>query len=172
MQRQLQLFLAEKDESDFSALLIKQFPGILFLNDNVWSVSPDCRVGIEECDSNRVYLYNGTVDTLPVLRAGDRLTGPISGCVIQILRCRKNAGTLLSGSIAVGFDTDDEQMRYFVNGVWKSLKKVGRIGVVRLDGIVDKHYLVGTHAQREAADRTIEIVDRSVRIRYMPLGDA
>jgi hypothetical protein len=169
MQRQLQLFFKEKDESNFSALLIKQFPGILFLNDNVWAVSPDCRAGIEECDSNRVYLYNGTVDTLPVLRAGDRLTGPVSGCVIQILRCWNRGETLLSGSIAVGFDKDDQQMRRFVNGVWKCLKRLGTVGVVRLDGIVDNHYFVGINARKEALGRSIELVDRSVGIRFFPL---
>jgi hypothetical protein len=171
MQRQLQLFLSRQDESDFSRLLIKQFPGILFLNDNVWSISPDCRAGIEECDSNRVYLYNGTIETLPILRAGDRLTGPVSGCVIQILRCRNRGGALLSGSVAVGFDKDDEKMRRFVKGVWKCLKRVGTIGVVRLNGIVDNHYLVGIDARKEAVDRVIQLVDRSVEIRFLPVGD-
>lgn len=169
MQRQLQLFLVNKDESELSAQLVNHFPNLLFLNDNVWRELPDCRAGIQDCDSSRAYLYNGRVETLPVLRAPGRTTGPIAGCVIQILRSIRKGDLLLSGRIAIGIDDDDEQMLRFAKVVWKCVTRIGRIGVIRPDGIVDKHYLVGNHARNEVLDGTIGIADRSVGIHYRPL---
>jgi hypothetical protein len=167
MTRQLQLFLTYQDEAELSRLLRNEFPGIIFLNDNVWPHSVDCRDGIEQCDTGRVYLHIGEPTALPTMRRKDgSLEGPVAGCVIQILRSKKEDGVLLSGRIAAGIDDADEKMRDFVLRTWKCVKKLGEIGVLRPDGRIDKHYLVGRFTSEAIATGTLKIADRAVRMHY------
>lgn len=167
MIKQLQLLLDREDEADLSIRLTNSFPGIRFLNDNVWKDAPDCQDAIENCSTGRVYLYNGMLEKLPTFRRknGD-LEGPTAGCVIQILRSREKEGVLLSGRIAISFDDDDDQMRDFANGVWKCVKNSGKIGVLRPDGWVDKKYLVGNHARSKVEVGKIQIGDGATKMIY------
>lgn len=169
MKKQLQLFLTRGDEEELSRLLKAEIPGIQFLNDNVWPESPDRRSSIEDCESGRVYLYCGLVEQLPVVRRKDgQIEGPIAGCVIQFLRSLEKDGTLLSGRIAVGAEDSASEMRDFVSVVWKCVERVGAKGVVRPDGAVDNHFLVGRHARQAVADRVVKIADRLVGLHYEP----
>lgn len=167
MKKQLQLFLSREDESGLSTLLKAELADLWFLNDNVWPDNPDCRDGIEDCNSGLVYLYQGSLDLLPTGRrkTGD-VEGPTAGCVIQIIRCRFEDGTLLSGSVAAGIADDDERMRNFVSKVWKCVRKTGTVGVKRPDGRIDRHYLVGHRARKLVEEGYIVIADRAVRIVY------
>lgn len=171
MQKQLQLFLDSEDEADLSKLLANRFPGIRFLNDNVWKAAPDCQEGIEKCGSGRVYLYNGSLEEIPTIRRrnGD-LEGPTAGCVVQILRTIEKEGVLLSGRIAISIGDNDHEMRDFAKGVWTCVTKVGKVGVLRPDGKVDKHYLVGRHARKKVEDGEIKIADRAVGMTYEPVA--
>ena len=169
MQRQLQIFLTRSDESELSRALKEEFPEIRFLNDNVWPELPDCRDGIENCDTGRVYLYRGSLEQLPTMRrkTGD-IEGPIAGCVVQVLRSCEEGAVLFSGRVAAGIDDSDERMREFVSIIWKCVKRVGRQGVVRPDGTIDRHYLVGDNARRAVAAGVIKIADRAVGMLYEP----
>ena len=146
-----------------------ELPEIRFLNDNVWAERPDCRGGIEDCGSGRVYFYLGPLESLPTgRRKSGELEGPIAGCVIQMLRSRCAGTVLLSGRVAVGFDNGNEGMRLFVAKVWKCVRCVGRLGVQRPDGKIDKNYLVGHFARRDVADGVVTIADRAVGMQYEP----
>lgn len=172
MKKQLQMFLTLEDEVLLSECLRCEIPGILFLNDNVWTVSPDCRSGIEDCHTGRVYLFASHLEQLPIARRknGD-LEGPIAGCVIQLLRTIEENGVLLSGRVAAGIDDDDDdQIRDLVDKVWKCVKRVGRVGVVRPDGKTDRNYLVGYHAKKLFADNSVRIADRAIRMNYVPIA--
>ncbi len=169
MKKQLQLFLALADEIQLSACLKAEIPGIVFLNDNVWTASPDCRDGIEECDTGRVYLYAFPLETLPLAgRKNGDLEGPIAGCVVQILRTTEKDRILLSGRIAAGIDDHDDQMRRIVDNVWTCLRHVGKAGVVRPDGRIDRNYLVGHHALRLLKEKSLRIADRAIGMYYEP----
>ncbi|REJ64953.1 MAG: hypothetical protein DWQ31_19835 [Planctomycetota bacterium] len=167
MKKQLQLFLTPDDEVELSAILKEEVPGIQFLNGNLWQEYPDCRDGIEYCETGIVYLYFGSLEQLPTMRRKDgRVEGPTAGCVIQVLRPIVKDEVLLSGRVAVGIDDDDDHMRDFVSRVWRCVRSVGKIGVVRPDGKIDKHYLVGHHARKTVADGMIKIADRAVGLHY------
>jgi hypothetical protein len=170
MQRQLQLIITQVDEAELSRRLRKLIAGIKFLNDNVWPEDPEVREGIEECNSGRAYLYNGALDALPTARRkfGD-VEGPIAGCVIQVLRPRMVDSVLLSGRIAVGFDESDLAMRTFMSQVWRCVKTIGTIGVLRPDGLVDRHYLVGADARAQCDAGRIRLADRAIGLEYMPI---
>lgn len=170
MMKQLQIFLTTKDETRLSGLLRSEFPGIYFLNDNVWPDHPDFREGVENCDSGRVYLYRGFLEEIPTMRRKDgQLEGPIAGCVVQVLRPITKDGILLSGRVAAGIDDNDERMREFVSAVWKCVKQLGRLGVLRPDGKVDKHYLLGLDAREKVMNGYLRIADRAVRMDYLPI---
>lgn len=169
IKKQLQLFLTERDETALSRCLVDAVPGITFLNDNVWPEHPDCRNAIEECKSGRVYLYLGLLEELPTgTRKDGQLEGPIAGCVIQILRPRWIDGVLLSGRVAVGYFEGDTHMKDFVSVVWKCVKKLGKVGVVRPDGRIDKNYLVGEDTQTRVEKGEFTIADRAIRMPYVP----
>ncbi len=161
--KQLQVFMTEHDESEFSELLKRNISGIMFIDDQVWANTPVVREDIVSCQTGRVYLYNRQIEDLPTIRRKDgQIQGPISGCVIQFLRCIIKNGQLRSGTIGVGYNKDDLSMKDFVTRVWRILKSMGKIGVRRMDGIVDKHYLVGKDARDQVLQGDLEIADRSV----------
>lgn len=167
MKRQLQLFISPDDEIELSCLLQSEFPDIIFLNGNVWSYRPECRSGIESCESGIGYLFNGTLDKLPTItRADGRLEGPVAGCVVQVLRPKTDGGLLLSGRVAAGYDDADSDMRDFVGRVWKCVRALGKEGVIRPDRKLDKHYLVGRNAASEVIAGRYRLADRAVRLLY------
>jgi len=167
MTKQLQLFLNSEDEKCFTTALRKSVSGISFLNDNVWLNVPDTRGGIEDCASGRVYLFSRPLCCLPTARRKTgELEGPISGCVIQILRSLLKDGVLLSGRVAVGFNAADNEMKLFVSKVWQCVSRLGERGVLRPDGGIDKNYLVGHHLIKQVREGTLHIADRATGIPY------
>ncbi|MEI8045219.1 MAG: hypothetical protein WCL11_27655 [Verrucomicrobiota bacterium] len=167
MKKQLQLFLSREDESAFTALLKESVPRVVFLNDNVWPGAPDTRESIEECTSGRVYLFEGPPELLPTARRRTgELEGPTSGCVVQVLRPLLKEGVLLSGRVAVGFDDGNYTMKLFASRVWKCTKQLGVLGVLRPDGSIDKHYLVGRHLIQQLKKGSARIADRATGLPY------
>jgi hypothetical protein len=94
------------------------------------------------------------------------LEGPISGCVVQLLRCRCDDTVLLSGRVAAGIDDGDQWMQSFVAVVWHNVLRTGRRGVVRPDGQIDRNYLVGNDAREKVVSGDLQIADRAVRMLY------
>ncbi len=170
MKKQLQLFFAPDDEIELSKCLKVEIPGISFLDDNVWSGSPDYRQGVEDCDTGRTYLYSGQRAKLPTApRKNGEIEGPIAGCVVQMLRATEQEGVLFSGRVAAGISDDDKAMRDFVDKVWKCVRSVGKVGVVRPDGRTDKNYIVGHHALRLIAVGKLRIADKLIGMHYEPV---
>lgn len=120
-----------KDEHEFSAALIRDVPGIRFIDNNVWDSSPRIMPFIDACQSPFVYLWDSNVvHYLPTVpRPDGRVQGPASGVVIQFERSRSEGDTLLSGGIAAGYDRADDAVVAFVNSVWLVLR---RMKLVRL----------------------------------------
>lgn len=165
-QKQLQLFLSLDDEIHWSTLLKEAIPTIKFLNDNVWLGSPDERSDIESCQSGRVYLFDGELRNMPtIIRKTGEVEGPVSGCVVQVLRPAIMERTLLSGRVAVGFDDRNMRMKEFVTRIWKTLKDIGKTGVVRPDGQIDNNYLVGTDIGSQLKNGKAQIRDRATNMR-------
>jgi len=165
MKKQIQLFLNHEDEIQFTAMLVRAVPGMVFLNDNVWPSIPDQRNGIEDCSSGRVYLFEGPLDILPTKKrkAGD-LEGPTSGCVVQVLRPRVKEGVIFSGRVATGFDDADGRMKSFVSKIWKCLEQVGIRGVLTPGGEVNRNYLIGKNLVEELKGGSVCIADRATGI--------
>lgn len=159
--RQLQTFLIEEDERDFSHLLCRMYPDVVFLDDNVWDGGPHSVTSIEKCISTYCYIWNKAIfPELPIfVREDGRLEGPASGVVIQFQRSRiDEEGDLLSGRIAVGYDTSGEEFCSFVDGVWKILKKVSTVGVcyAPTSGPVDFSRVIGQYVVGLAAREAFE----------------
>ena len=168
LKQQLQLFLSLEDETRWSGILRASIPTIKFLNDNVWAGPPDERPGIENCLSGRVYLFDRDINCLPtIIRKTGETEGPISGCVVQVLRpALLEDNTLLSGRVAVGFDTNDPRMKSFVSRIWVTLKNLGFLGVLRPDGEIDKNYLVGKDLHSRVQRGEFQIADRATKLPY------
>lgn len=169
MNKQLQLFLSLEDEIRWSGILKASIPALKFLNDNVWAGAPEERKGLEFCLSGRVYLFNGDVNCLPTrIRKTGETEGPISGCVVQVIRpALTENNTLLSGRVAAGFDANDYEMKSFVTKIWQTLKELGELGVVRPDGDIDKHYLVGADLFSKIKAGNLKIADRATKLPYV-----
>ena len=172
MNKQVQLFLNLEDETRWTRILKASIPTIKFLDDNVWEGSPNVQSGIETCRSRLVYLFDGDLDSLPTLiRKSGETEGPTSGCVIQVIRpLIREENTVLSGRVAVGFDTNDVHMKTFVTKVWASLKALGHLGVVGPDGTINKNYLVGNDLQSRVRLGEITIADRATKIPFTISG--
>jgi hypothetical protein len=165
-----QLFFTTDDEAFFSHLLLSAIPDIHFLDGCVWPSVPTTATSIDQCQSNLCYLFSGSIQNLPVFTRPDgRIQGAQSGCVIQVMRSLRQEDLLRSGSIGIGYEKTDVRISSFVNTTWKLLKKVTTLGVVRPDQNVDRHYLVGHIAAREAREGRLRLRDRSVDIFYSPL---
>ena len=167
MKRQIQTFFTVEDEFELSRMLNESSSELHFLDDNVWDGTPKVEAGIQACASGRAYLYPGRLADLPTrARSDGALEGPIVGCVVQVLRCRLLGDVLQSGRIAASSDDEDSRMLEFISKVWKLAKRIGRLGVVRPDGRLDKSYLLGSGARRAVLDGELIISDRSVGIYY------
>ena len=167
MNKQLQLFLNHNDEVKFTFLLKKMMPDLCILNDNVWRIKPDVRDRIEDCSSGRVYLFKGLIDKLPILkRENGDMEGPISGCVVQVLRPFLKEDVVYSGRIAADFDDDDKAMKNFVSSVWKCTKSLGTIGVLTQDKTINKNYLIGESLSDAIRSNSLHIADRATGIHF------
>lgn len=167
MKKQVQVFLNEDDEALLSRSITCHVPGVHFLNDNVWAQYPDIKEDLHLCDSGRVYLFDGDINDLPLrCRADGRIEGPISGCVIQFLRCRREGTLLLSGRLAVGFDRHDTNMKRFASRVFDCLKSISLVGVTNPEGHIDEHYCVGQDTRRAVEANELQLADRGTRLRF------
>jgi hypothetical protein len=168
MKKQVQLFLSLEDEIRWSRILKMSISNIKFLNDNVWTGPPDERQGIENCLSGRVYLFDGELESLPtIVRRTGEIEGPISGCVVQVIRpALLEDNTLLSGRVAAGFETNDARMKALIAKIWESLKTLGSMGVLRPDGEIDTNYLVGTDLHSRVKRGEFQIADRATKLSY------
>lgn len=178
--KQLQTFLTDEDERRFSSLLMKEYQDIVFLDNNVWEEEPKLVNSIEKCQTGFCYIWNkGIFPNLPTIERKDgKIQGPASGVVIQFQRCRiDEVGNLLSGRIAVGFETIEKEFNSFVNNVWKILKKVSKVGVFHspLVGTVDsikiiKEYTVGDAVKEAIHSKMISrLKHRSTENYYVPM---
>lgn len=168
MKSQIQLFLTKKDEENISKLIQSKFDIIHFLDDNVWAKSPVSRKGIECCSSMRCYLYNRDISTLPTYTRNDgSVEGPVSGCVLQILRSKLDKENILySGRLAVGFQ-NDPLMKVFYNQVYDIVKKNTYLGVQRMDGAFDKNYRVGYDAADKVKSSILKLADSGTKIPFL-----
>lgn len=148
---QLQLFMDEEDEKQFSLYLCKKYDNILFLDGRVWDNEPVIVKRINDCKESYCYIWNKNIfSDIPILKRKDgRIQGPASGVVIQYARsCLDNEGYLLSGRTAVGYDTSDNEYEKFIKDVWKIVKKVAHVGVFHYPefGEPDRSRIIKTHA--------------------------
>lgn len=170
--KHVQLLLSLEDEIRWSGLLKSAVPGIKFLDGNVWAEGPEDRGGIEACSTGIAYLFNGDLKLLPRRsRVTGDVEGPISGCVVQAIRCRLVEGVVLSGRVAVGFEKGNGAMEEFVGKVWGTLKEIGRRGVYCEDGSRNSSYLVGHDLRDKVRSGVVGIGDRATRTRFY-LSDA
>lgn len=152
---QLQLFMDEEDEKQFSLCLYKEYENIMFLDGRVWDDEPVIVKQINDCKANYCYIWNKNIfSDISILKRKDgRVEGPASGVVIQYARSKlDNRGFLLSGRIAVGYDTSDHEYEKFIKDVWKIIKKIARIGVFHYPefGEIDRSKIIKTHAVGES----------------------
>lgn len=167
MHKQLQLFFTSFDEQSLSHDLRAQCPKIVFINGSVWADGPEVHHSLEECEKGVAYLFNGNVSELPTgRRSNGKIEGPTAGCVIQLLRSKILDGVMQSGSIAANFRDVDVEMREFSSTVWSCILRIGRTGVVRPDGRIDKNYLVGSDTRRSVEAGRVQIADRATGMPY------
>lgn len=136
MKKQVETFINEDDERLFSDLLIEQCPNVVFLDGSRWQDEPLVKKRLDLCSSNNVYLWNKDIcHELPTLRRADKqLQGPVSGVVVQCMRCRVDSDCLLlSGRFAVGFEEDDVSMANFFSIVLKTLRSISENAVKIFD---------------------------------------
>jgi hypothetical protein len=171
----------DEDEQKFASLLKKEYKDLVFLDNNVWEKAPESVNSIERCQTGFCYIWNkGIFPELPTIERKDgKVQGPGSGVVIQFQRCRIDEdGNLLSGRIAVGYDSDEKEFNAFINNVWKILKKVSKVGVYHspLFGSVDeskiiKEYTVGDAAKEAIRSQKISrFKHRSTENYYVPIN--
>lgn len=130
--KQLEFFMLHEDEEEFSFNLKNEFKEIVFFDDNVWEDSPEMVDSIDKCQTGYCYIWNRTIcPDLPTIQRKDgQIQGPSSGIVIQFQRCRIDENkNLLSGRIAIGYDSANEELHEFVSSVWRILKKTTIMGV-------------------------------------------
>ncbi|MDH5445939.1 MAG: hypothetical protein OEY52_10300 [Gammaproteobacteria bacterium] len=138
MKRSLNIFYNKTDETEFSELLLKNFPEIAFIDGCYWPTpEPPLKESITACKENLVYLWNPhVIKTLPYEKHSDgaRYHGPQSGIVIQYLRCRIDENNIRNGCISIGISDSDDiesiKMKKFVNDVWKIINKFSVPGLV------------------------------------------
>src|SRR5437867_5163624 len=140
MTKQLLIFMTHQDEATFSEILRSNFPGIVFLDGNVWPhPEPAIARSIDQCKSDYgdVYLWNK--DLFPAIpigpRAGGGFQGPGSGPVLQFLRSIPEENILRSGRIALGISDENltPEVDAYFKAVWRIVKKHATSALVSVD---------------------------------------
>ena len=99
--------MTQSDEHAFCLALKAIHPALTIFDDNVWPRAiPTVVDSIEMASSRYVYIFpNDLFTEIPIRQRPDgSISGPSSGCVIQISRCITNGDCLLSGSIGTGWE--------------------------------------------------------------------
>jgi hypothetical protein len=137
------------DEAAFLTTLRVRFPYVEVVDGQRWpSEEPPVRANIADCASSEVFLWNRAITArLPSgSRPGGGFQGPVSGVVIQWLRCRQDRTSLLSGRLATG--SSDLHFIEFVNGVWKVMRSFTQSDLVTLTGEAAPEFRIGPDARR------------------------
>jgi hypothetical protein len=128
MQKQIQTFFNESDEVTLSKLITSEFKGVVFLDGNLWSSGEiESKSNIQECSSKTIYIWNKKlVPELPTIKRNDGwLKGPAAGIVVQLMRGPADGENLvLSGRLAVGYETNALYMREFYNSLESIIKSI------------------------------------------------
>lgn len=150
------------------------------MDDNVWTGKPNIVNSIDDCKTEYCYIWNKDITPIiPTITRNDgRIQGPASGVVIQFERCRiDSSNNLLSGRIAVGYNSGDEGFGNFVNNVWKILRNFACNGVfykpqygpVDMSRII-KEFSVGDTAKSAVYSKKISsLKHRSTENYYYPM---
>ncbi len=182
MKKQIQIFMVEADEWRLSLALRDAFPGVRFVDDNIWKAPrPKERTVINECATPYAFLWNQAIyEHLPMAeRREGEYEGPTSGVVIQFLRSRLHETALLSGRVAAGVTLKDERSKLmvrFVGEVWKLLREHGTTDLVAVDPVGhavlrDKvtGYIAGNETVRWLQEDPRRVLkDRSTQNYFLP----
>ena len=107
--KQLQIFMIQEDEGNFSILLKNIFENVAFLDENVWLEKPNNENSIEDCQTGYCYIWNK--DITPVIPTITRNDGKIQGLVIysgEILEVKEAFVEYLDKPIKVyNFEVED-----------------------------------------------------------------
>ncbi|MCX6848245.1 MAG: hypothetical protein NTY98_04940 [Verrucomicrobia bacterium] len=169
------VFLSRTDEDTFARRLRVLVPDVLFVDGQRWSSSvPPAHSLISSCLSNLVYIWSpNTCAELPYKKLPSGVyQGPISGVVIQFVRCKQTDHSLLSGDIGIGYDKNDSRMVCFVDKVWNTLRALNATKLESINpdngGSVKrgiKNYIVGPHA-KELSSEGIPLKHSDVEVYY------
>ncbi len=80
--KQLQIFMIQEDERNFSILLKNNFGNVAFLDDNVWPEKPNIVNSIDDCQTGYCYIWNKDITpVIPTITRNDgKIQGPASRC--------------------------------------------------------------------------------------------
>lgn len=167
MKTQYQIFFDHFDEIEFSSLLKKKFPEIIFLDDNVWKSQPITRETIAACLTPRCYIFNQPLELLPtILRRDGQVEGPIVGPVIQFLRCKIDGTTIFSGSVAASFDPNRWPAAPALFNLVKETTELlcGRYRIEMPNGQFDDCYRVSNRVGENNHSGGLQLVDRATKL--------
>lgn len=168
MKNQIQIFMTNQDEEALSQFVKNTFHDTIFLNGNIWKGQPDIKKTLTECNSGLSYLFRGNSRNLPTFqRKNGNLEGPIAGCVVQVLHSRLVKKELISGRVACGFSSSFPETKELFRSILGFLKSNGKIGVLRLDGLVDRNYLVGNHAKAGFFQDRFTLCDAATGLEFL-----
>ena len=145
------------DEDTFAERLRVLVPDVLFVDGQRWpTMTPPAHPLMSNCSSKLVYIWSpNSCPHLPYKKLPSGICqGPISGVVIQFVRCKQSTHALLSGDIGIGYDKNDSRMVCFVDQVWNTLRALNATNLESINpdngGAVKrgiKNYIVGPHAK-------------------------
>ena len=182
MKRQLLLFMTPVDETAVSEALLREFPRMAFIDENVWSTpTPRLTNSISESTAllGNVYLWNRALfPEIPVIKRADgRFQGPGAGPVFQFLRCRREGSILRSASLAAGFNDDEvtPEIESYLKKVWRMFKSpaTSRLYCVSAETgqIINpkvERYWAWPDAVRWSLENGHFLADRATRILFRP----
>ncbi|MEJ8823671.1 hypothetical protein WKW80_16785 [Variovorax humicola] len=137
---QLQIFMTTRDEAALSERIRMLRPQVVFIDPSTWSSSaiPVARGSIDACAAPFVLMLDESVLTLAEYGrrffrphpSGVGYSGATGGLgIVMMGRCREPAyapGSLGSGRVAAGFESDDDGTEAFAKAVMNVVKKGGR----------------------------------------------
>ena len=175
VKRSAPVFLSRTDEETLADRLRVLVPDVLFIDGQRWpSVIPPAHPLVSSCSSNLVYLWSpNSCPQLPCKKLSSGVyQGPVSGVVIQFVRCKQTAHSHLTGDIGIGYDKNDSRMVDFVEQVWNTLRALNS---ARLESFVPddgrsvkrgiKNYIVGPNA-KELSSKGIPLKHGDVEVYY------
>jgi hypothetical protein len=165
--RQILLFLAPDDEARLAADVKSAVPEVRLVDEWRWEdvTHPPVRQSPEEC-LGEIGLWNSKVEPelVGIARSNGKIDGPISGSVIQWVRCRLDDGRLSAGRWAATYDSNDKEIGAYVHKMWKMVMSATRDDLKRISGnpsqgpASERRFRVGEAAYSAAANGEITLV--------------